>query len=168
MKWRLVRRCINTTFTFLFHGKMFRMTTIYNLFSLEVESVQLVLNWTLHTLFTWSEWVTGGLHVFCPGGLAKPRPVIRIELMFTLGEKGLIWDDSHFNRWFNHRLTIVCFCIHRFCIHITVFSLYIGIQILFENRNVVLYDDVNAWKVKRNSINVYSVNTEKTNTSMKV
>ena len=138
-------RCINTTLTLSFHTKTFHKTTIYTLFSLEVESAQWVLNWTLRTLFTWSEWVTGG-----PAQLYKHR----IELTFTLGEKGLARDDSHSKRWFSHLLrddshskrwynhlvrddshskqwfyshskqwfthhfTVERFCIHRFCIRL--------------------------------------------------
>ena len=58
----------------------------------------------LLTLFMWSEWVTSGLRALCPGGLAKPRPVIQtnIGLTFTLGKKKvLIWDDSCSRRRFN-------------------------------------------------------------------
>ena len=44
----------------------------------------------MFTLFTWSEWVTGGLRAFCPGGLAKPHPVIRTsyQVEVHIGGKG--------------------------------------------------------------------------------
>ena len=47
-------------------------------FRADVESAQLVFNWTLRTLFTWSEWVIGGpVRDDLPGGPSEPRPEIR-------------------------------------------------------------------------------------------
>ena len=69
---------INMIFPLSFHAKCI-------LYNNNLHSVQSggwicavsVKTWTLRILFMWSEWVIGGLRAFCPGGLAKLRPVIR-------------------------------------------------------------------------------------------
>ena len=49
---------------------------------------------TGHCALCSGEWVTSGLRAFCPGGLAKPRPVVRASYWFDVQIGGKLFATT--------------------------------------------------------------------------
>ena len=140
---------ITMIFTWLFHAKMFCTTTIYILFNTEVEWICTVcVKIGLCTLYSrdMNEWQVASMHsvpvvLLSPAQLYEPR----IESMFTLGESGLIRDDSFettVQPSFHYLHTVYMYVVSVYDVHITAFrSIAIRVSCI---QTVDSYNTVNA------------------------